>query len=135
MDPQSLDPLGAARYLALTTFRRDGRDVTTPVWPVGMNGRLYVGTTRNTGKFKRLRHNDHVRFAPCNANGSRILGEWHEGRAHVVEDAALRRDYLRALRRKYTWAYYLIMLIYRLRGLYPQRVVLEIEAEGPAAAS
>jgi hypothetical protein len=26
-------PLETARYIALTTYRRDGRPVTTPVWP------------------------------------------------------------------------------------------------------
>jgi hypothetical protein len=30
---------GDSRYLALTTYRRDGRPVTTPVWSVALEGK------------------------------------------------------------------------------------------------
>jgi hypothetical protein len=33
---------GDSRYLALTTYRRDGRPVTTPVWFVALDGKIYV---------------------------------------------------------------------------------------------
>lgn len=132
MAESPLAAAAAARYLALTTFRRDGSAVTTPVWPVRIDGRLVVGTTTNTGKVKRLRRDDRVRLAPCSANGSRILGEWVEGRAHLVHDEELGAAYMRAGRAKYGWQFPLIMALYRLRGLYKLRVLLEIEPE-PAA--
>lgn len=117
---------GDTRYIALTTYRRDGRPVTTPVWAAPLNGSLYVVTARSTGKVRRLRATDRVRFAPSNMNGRRILGAWHEGSGRVVEDEQRRGEALAALRRKYGWQMSLAMLINRLRGLERERVVLEL---------
>jgi PPOX class probable F420-dependent enzyme len=117
---------GDTRYLALTTYRRDGRPVTTPVWAASLNGNLYVVTARSTGKVRRLRATDRVRFAPSNMNGRRILGAWHEGSGRVVEDEQRRGEALAALQRKYGWQMSLAMLINRLRGLDRERVVLEL---------
>jgi len=117
---------GDTRYIALTTYRRDGRPVTTPVWAATLNGNLYIVTARSTGKVRRLRATDRVRFAPSNMNGRRILGAWHEGSGRVVEDEQRRGEALAALRRKYGWQMSLAMLINRLRGLDRERVVLEL---------
>lgn len=117
---------GDTRYIALTTYRRDGRPVTTPVWAAPLNGNLYVVTARSTGKVRRLRATDRVRFAPSNMNGRRILGAWHDGSGRVVEDEQRRGEALAALRRKYGWQMSLAMLINRLRGLDRERVVLEL---------
>jgi uncharacterized protein len=117
---------GDTRYIALTTYRRDGRPVTTPVWAAPLNGNVYVVTARSTGKVRRLRATDRVRFAPSNMNGRRILGAWHEGSGRVVEDEQRRGEALAALRRKYGWQMSLAMLINRLRGLDRERVVLEL---------
>jgi uncharacterized protein len=117
---------GGTRYIALTTYRRDGRPVTTPVWAAPLKGNLYVVTARSTGKVRRLRATDRVRFAPSNMNGRRILGAWHEGSGRVVEDERRRDEALAALRRKYGWQMSLAMLINRLRGLDRERVVLEL---------
>jgi len=117
---------GDTRYIALTTYRRDGRPVTTPVWAAPLNGNLYVVTARSTGKVRRLRATDRVRFAPSNMNGRRILGAWHEGSGRVVEDEQRRGEALAALQRKYGWQMFLAMLINRLRGLDRERVVLEL---------
>jgi PPOX class probable F420-dependent enzyme len=115
-----------ARYFALTTYRRDGRPVTTPVWAVALDRKLYVFTASSTGKVKRVRATGRVRFAPSSMNGRRILGEWREGTARLVQDAALQNRALAALQRKYRWQLSVAMLVYRLRGLYRDRVVLEL---------
>jgi PPOX class probable F420-dependent enzyme len=115
-----------ARYIALTTYRRDGRPVTTPVWAVALGGKLYVVTTRGSGKARRVAVTGRVRFASCNMNGSRILSEWQEGTGRIVQDQARRSEALAALRRKYSWQLSLAMLVYRLRGVHRDRVVLEL---------
>ena len=115
-----------ARYLALTTYRRDGRPVTTPVWAASLDGNLYVVTARSTGKARRLRATGRVRFAPSGRSGRRILGDWRDGSGRVVEDEPCRGEALAALRRKYGWQMSLAMLISPLRGLERERVVLEL---------
>jgi uncharacterized protein len=34
--------LGRERYVSMTSFRRDGTPVASPVWVVAATGRLYV---------------------------------------------------------------------------------------------
>ena len=115
-----------SRYLALTTYRRDGREVTTPVWAAPLDGRFYVVTAESAGKTRRVRATGRVRFAPCNASGRRILGEWQEGTGRIVEDEERQRAALAALQRKYGWQLSLARLISQLRRIDRQRAVLEV---------
>ena len=115
-----------SRYVALITYRRDGRGVTTPVWAAPLDGRLYVVTLEGAGKTRRVRATGRVRFAPCNANGRRILGEWQEGTGRIIQDDARRREALAALQGKYGWQFSVATLLSRLRGTERQRVVLEV---------
>lgn len=116
----------SSRYIALTTYRRDGRPVTTPVWAVPVAGSLYVVTTKRSGKARRVQATGRVSFAACNMNGRRILSAWQEGTGRIVQDEARRSEALAALRRKYGWQLSLAMLVYRLRGAHRDRVVLEL---------
>jgi uncharacterized protein len=64
---QSLSVPG--KYLSLTTYRRDGTPVSTPVWFVEEDGRLFVTTAADSYKAKRLRRNPAAMVAPCTARG------------------------------------------------------------------
>lgn len=57
------------KYLSLTTYRRDGTPVSTPVWFVEEDGRLFVTTGADSYKAKRLRRNPAAMVAPCTARG------------------------------------------------------------------
>lgn len=57
------------KYLSLTTYRRDGSPVSTPVWFVEDDGRLFVITGADSYKAKRLRRNPAALVAPCTARG------------------------------------------------------------------
>jgi PPOX class probable F420-dependent enzyme len=69
--------------MALTTFRRDGRAVTTPVWFVTRAGEVCVWTDAGSGKVKRLRRDPRCAVAPCTARG-RLTGVAVEGRARFL---------------------------------------------------
>jgi uncharacterized protein len=63
-------PLTDERYILLTTFRRDGRPVSTPVWLVDLGGdEVGFWTSSGSGKAKRLAHTARVTVQPCNARG------------------------------------------------------------------
>jgi uncharacterized protein len=62
--------LGAGKYLLLTTFRKDGTAVPTPVWVAGDGGSLYVWSATDTGKVKRIRRSGDVRIGPCDIRGN-----------------------------------------------------------------
>lgn len=84
-------PLARAKYASLTTFRRTGVPVSTPVWiapAVDGSGRLAVITVDDTGKTKRLAHTDRVELRACDVRGRVSPGTpTYAGTAHVVRDA------------------------------------------------
>lgn len=94
------DALAGHEYVRLTTFRRNGEPVHTPVWFAGVGGRLYVTTDPHSGKMKRLARNDRAVLTPCNAFGTpRGRGVGAVGRPYRDGD----RRGERALREKYGW--------------------------------
>ena len=71
------------KYLSITSFRRDGTGVATPVWFVQEAGRLLIQTDASSYKVKRIRRNPRVTIAPCTASG-RLRGEPVTARADVL---------------------------------------------------
>ena len=51
------------KFIALSTYRKSGQPVVTPVWFTQRDGKLYVWTGASSGKVKRLRNNPHVSLA------------------------------------------------------------------------
>ena len=71
-DGVSLCPmsLGDEKYLALTTFKRDGTPVTTAVWAAPIDdGKIGFWTSSGSGKAKRLAHTSKVIVQPSDARG------------------------------------------------------------------
>lgn len=62
------DAILSAQYVALTTYRRDGTPVTTPVWAAAEES-LYLFSNAAAGKVKRLRNSSRAAIAPCTATG------------------------------------------------------------------
>jgi len=71
------------RYISLTTFRKSGVGVPTPIWFGEENGKLYVKTRSDSGKYKRMRNNSHVQVAPCTMRG-KITGPQFDGTARIL---------------------------------------------------
>jgi PPOX class probable F420-dependent enzyme len=108
--PRELDVPG--KYLSLTTYRRDGTPVSTPVWFVEDAGRLYATTAADSWKAKRLRRNPACLVAPCNARGV-PKGDPTPATAEFLPEAEHARvDELMA--RKYRVDRVLILPLYRL---------------------
>lgn len=64
------DAILNAQYVALTTYRRDGTAVTTPVWAAAEGTSLYLFSNATAGKVKRLRNSTRAAVAPCTATGA-----------------------------------------------------------------
>ena len=119
------------KYVSLTTFRKDGSAVATPVWFVADDGHLLVETDGDSYKVKRIRRNDNVTVATCDARG-RVLGEPVAAHATVLsEDERPRAE--RLIAEKYRFDRIFVLPIYlavqRLRGKplrYERPVILSI---------
>lgn len=94
-----IDTLSSGKYISLTTFRRTGTPVSTPVWVTREGGHLYVITEAGSGKAKRLRNNPSVTVAPCDMRGS-TTGDAVSGKAELL-DADGTRKVAGLIRRRY----------------------------------
>ncbi len=90
------------KYISLTTYRKTGVSVATPVWFGEQDGNLYVMTRSDMGKTKRIRNNPQVRVAPCTIRG-KVTGPEFAAAARILpkeQHAATRRT----INRKYWMA-------------------------------
>lgn len=99
MDDASLDRLGAGKYLLVTTYRKNGTQVATPVWVVRDGDALGVWTAADSWKVKRVRNRADVLIGPCDVRG-RPTGDQVPGTAEIC-DAATTARYRKLLARKY----------------------------------
>src|SRR5262245_9416241 len=79
-------PLKASRVALLTTFRRSGVGVGTPVGIDVVDGKAYFTTWSKTGKIKRIATNPQVTLAPC-THGGKPTGPAVEGIARRLAGA------------------------------------------------
>jgi uncharacterized protein len=134
-DVQALFP---GRFLSVTSFKRDGTAVATPMWFVSDGPRLYALTDLHSPKIKRVRRNPRVLVASCRANG-KLRGSSVAARAEVLTATAELEHVQSLLRDRYKVSYRLVMLGYRLgRRLRGERSVadgaaLAITVEDPKA--
>ena len=78
------------KYMRFTTFRRDGRAVSTPVWLVHLpGGEIGFSTGADSGKAKRLAHTSRVTVQACDMRGKETHGPVYEGTARVVSGTEL----------------------------------------------
>lgn len=73
------------KYLGLTTFKRDGTTVTTPVWFVSEGGRLLIETGADSHKVKRIGREPMVTVGLCSARG-RMKDLPVPARAEILSD-------------------------------------------------
>ena len=88
--PEASTPTLPGKYLSLTSFRRDGTGVATPVWFVEAGGRLLVETDAASYKVRRIRRDPRVTIAPCTATGH-LRGIPVPARAELLPDAEVAR--------------------------------------------
>jgi PPOX class probable F420-dependent enzyme len=125
--------LDNARYLNLETFRKNGQGVRTPVWFAAEpdeDPTLYVYSTRDSGKAKRIRRSGEARVAACDVRG-RVTGPWIDTQAAITDGDAARRA-MQLIDRKYRPWKQMLDLFARLRPRHA-RVVIAIRGGGRAA--
>ena len=83
--------LSDEKYLLLTTFRRTGAPVASPVWAAPLaDGSIGFWTSSGSGKAKRLAHTSRVTVQPCDVRG-KVKPDSHvsDGTARLVSGAEL----------------------------------------------
>jgi hypothetical protein len=108
-----IDRLGAEKYVLLTTFRKDGRAVPTPVWAVRDGSELIVYSAPDAGKVKRIRRDGAVRIGPCTVRGT-PTGDDVPAHARLLDEPAVRHAQ-RLMGRKYGLLFWLTSMGGRVR--------------------
>ncbi|MFJ4961525.1 PPOX class F420-dependent oxidoreductase [Streptomyces sp. NPDC088729] len=104
----TLQDFARSEYVSLTTYRKNGTSVSTPVWAAADGGVLYVWTRTDSWKVKRLRNDSRVVVTVCDVRGRITEGAASaEGRARLL-DADGTRAVRKLLARKYTWKFWII---------------------------
>ncbi len=127
--PDPLLPLAQERFVSLTTFRRSGKAVATPVW-IGREGEdLVVLTPTASGKVKRVRNNARVELRPCDRRGRVSEGApTVSAVAEILDDPAAVDRVRTVMREKYRAEYRIFMVIEALvrRDRHTPRVALHL---------
>ncbi|ORL31793.1 PPOX class F420-dependent oxidoreductase [Prescottella equi] len=95
----TLSEIGAAKYVLLTTFKKDGSGVPTPLWAAMDGDRMLMWTESKSWKVKRIKNRSRVTVGVCDARGN-PKGPQIDATAVVLDDAGTEetRD---AIARKY----------------------------------
>ena len=65
-----LQAMGQHKFVSLTTYRKDGTPVATPVWVASTPEGLVVTTPAGSHKVKRLRRRPEASVQPCSRRGA-----------------------------------------------------------------
>ena len=109
----SLEARFPGRYLNITSFKRDGTGIDTPVWFASDGARLFAFTDLRSAKIRRIRRNPKVLVAPCWPWGQ-LRGEPRQAHAEVLTKTEDLERVRELLLRQNKISYRAVMLFYRL---------------------
>ena len=129
---QILQPFIDQPTVRLTTFRRNGTPVGTPVSLAVDGERAFVRTYESSGKVKRIRRNPVVEVAPSTFRG-RPTGEGFRATVRTLGDEEAERARAR-IEQKHPWLHgWLVPLGHRLTGKRTVYLELTPLADGQVA--
>ena len=126
----ALASIADERFVSLTTFRKSGEGVSTPVWIARDGDALIVTTPDGTGKVKRLRNDDRIELRPSDRMG-KVADDAPTVSAHaqIVDTDEARTSQERIFLAKYRLEYRILMFIERLgKKGQKKRVSLRVTA-------
>ncbi|RSN29280.1 PPOX class F420-dependent oxidoreductase [Amycolatopsis sp. WAC 01416] len=118
--------IAAEKYVVLTTFRKNGTPVPTPVWAAGDSGELVLWSERKAGKVKRIRNSGRVEIQACDFRGNNTHGDIVPGEARLLDLDETERV-RKVIARKYGITGRVTMFFSRLRGPKDRTVGIAIK--------
>jgi uncharacterized protein len=107
--------LGDEKFVSLTTWKKSGEKVSTPMWLARDGDALVMWTPADSWKVKRLRRDSRVELTPCTRTGkvdeaaSTTLGS-----ALVDADPAATARVRQLIKAKYGFGFHVITLLERI---------------------
>ncbi len=88
---RAFDAATTAKFVLLTTYRKDGTPVSSPLWGVTEGNEMFMWTPADSWKIKRLRRDQKVVVQACDRMGKTLEGNPVEGRAELLDEAGTDR--------------------------------------------
>jgi hypothetical protein len=114
MPANSLDTLRQTKTILLTTYKRNGEPVATPVTIAFDGDHAFFRTYDKAGKAKRLRNNPEVDAAPSTVGG-KATGESIHARARLLDGDEAKRAARAIARRQRVLQGVLVPVFHRLK--------------------
>jgi PPOX class probable F420-dependent enzyme len=127
-----IDRLKNEKYVLLTTYRKDGTPVATPVWAASDGDELVLWSERKAGKVKRIRRDGKVQVQGCDFRGRQTHGPAFSGQARLLDDEGSERV-RRLIARRYGIVGQVTMFFGRLRGPKDRTVGIAVKLTLPPA--
>ena len=117
-------------YINLSTRKRDGSSVNTPVWfaQEGETNNYYVYSLDNSGKVKRIRNFPDVKVATCKFSGKR-KSDWIGAKADLVDEPENIKVAYSCLRKKYGIRFRVGDFFSWIKGTYHRRQIIRFSIE------
>ncbi|MFJ2770820.1 PPOX class F420-dependent oxidoreductase [Streptomyces sp. NPDC087300] len=113
MDDEVVTRLSSGKYLLVSSYRKDGTLVPSPVWVVKDGDALGIWTVADSWKVKRIRRRADVMVGPCDLRGN-PTGEQIPATAEIVTPDVTAR-YRTLITRKYNVVGFFTLLGSRIR--------------------
>ena len=112
-------------YINLSTRKRDGSFVDTPVWfaQEGDTNNYYVFSLKNVGKIKRIRNFPEVKVGICTFSG-KPKGGWACAMADLVDEPETTKVAYSILRKKYGIRFRIGDFFSWIKGTYHKRQII-----------
>ena len=113
------------RYINLSTRKKDGSYVNTPVWFAreGDTNKYYVYSLRNVGKVKRIKNFPEVKVGICTFSG-KPKGGWAYAMADLVDEPETTKVAYSILRKKYGIRFRIGDFFSWIKGTYHKRQII-----------
>ena len=112
-------------YINLSTRKRDGSFVDTPMWfaQEGETNNYYVYSLNNLGKVKRIRNYPEVKVGICTYSG-KPKGGWFYAIADLVDEPEYTKVAYSVLRKKYGIRFRIGDFFSWIKGTYHKRQII-----------
>jgi len=115
----STPSIAEQRYVSITTYKRSGDAVSSPVWIAPLaDGTAGFTTGSTSGKVKRIRNNAHVVLRPCDARGRVADGATEVPATASIVDGEAGSPVKDAIKRKYGFQMTMVELSGKVRSLF-----------------
>jgi uncharacterized protein len=124
MEEIMLEPIANGKYMAVKSFKKNGEGVITPVWVCKVGEKLFIWTSADSWKVKRIRNRADVQICSSDGRGN-PKGEWVKAQAVIRDEASISEQVRNAMIKKYGLLFQFFNMMGKIYGSTAHYVAVE----------